>query len=268
MKSNGANLFAELETAGLTKLQARLLSLLHRLASKTGYAYAKHTQLASMLECSERQVRRCLDELHIRGYVSWRRCGKRNRYFLASPEEPTPDKCPVSEPKCPVKCPVFDPKMSGLITIRDTKTIPKTPATQVAQGESPRKTSKKPPNPNHHPLVEYFCLSWQERYGAKFPFSANAGHNAKCITGILEATANDLAEAKRIVRDYLDDPDQWLATTKHPLPYLVKNVQRYIGHAEPLVNQHGCYTRPRKVTAEELERLGLFSGNPRKDDHP
>jgi hypothetical protein len=95
------------EASGLTKIGARLLSLLHRLTKNTGYVYARQIELARMLGCTDRQVRRCLEDLAIRGHVHWERYGARNHYFLGSPVKP---KCPDI---CPDICPGLSPKMSG-----------------------------------------------------------------------------------------------------------------------------------------------------------
>jgi Helix-turn-helix domain len=127
--------------------------------------------------------------------------------------------------------------------------LPKTPP------KTPLPDQAKKPDPNHRPLVGFFCTSWREKYGADFPFNSNPGGNAKAAAAILRAAKGELVEAKRIVRDYFDDPDQWIAANKHPLLYLAKYVQRYIGNGEPLVNEHGLYTRPRPLTPEEISRL-------------
>jgi len=232
-------------------------------SQKLGYVFASQKWLAKELGYSSepngtfrngaRTIQRHLDNLHSLGILHWARVGRdRNHYFL-EPRAIEETRRKLSQTKGD-KNVAYDvaseaTKMSSVYTDSDLK------KEELTKSASARAASpKKIPNPNHHPLVKFFCDSWREQHGARYPFGTNAGFNARCISDILAATDNDLVEAKRIVRDYFDDPDWWISTNKHPLPYLVKNLQRYIGHAEPLVNSHGCYTRPRKLTREEIER--------------
>jgi hypothetical protein len=101
------------------------------------------------------------------------------------------------------------------------------------------------------PLAEYFCARWQERYADAFPFNANRRSNGDAISTVLSAANRDPDKAKRIISAYLDDPDQWIVANKHPLPYLAKNVHRFLGGGEPSINENGCYMQPRRVGSKD-----------------
>jgi len=113
---------------------------------------------------------------------------------------------------------------------REEKRIEDSVAAQRPAARGKGRGRKKPSvgNPNHKPLVEFFCQSWEERFGAKYHFQN--GKDAAAATTILKATGNDLEASSRVVTRYLGDDDKFLNDNGHTLALLASRINAYLAN--------------------------------------
>lgn len=88
----------------------------------------------------------------------------------------------------------------------------------------PRK-KPRPPNPDHTPLVRYFCDAWEKRRGAVYPF--DGGKDAKHISEILRLSGTTERACAAIDR-FLDSGDRFAEKQGFSVSELRRSIARWV----------------------------------------
>jgi hypothetical protein len=218
-----------------------MLSLMH-LSARRGYLLAASgtpltpEQLARLTGCSAEEVSRLLAELQSSGVFS---CTDDGTIFSRRMvrDEGKREKCSSAGRKGGGN-PTFKGQRKGG-SKGDTKGTPKPPETRdqrpIEVTTLPREPLPAPKHPAtrkqadspHARSVAFWCDSWADKYGDKFPF--NGGKDGEAIRAILAHLEGDEAKFREVVSRYLADPDDFAAGKRHPLGLLRSQLATWLG---------------------------------------
>jgi hypothetical protein len=85
---------------------------------------------------------------------------------------------------------------------------------------------RAPPTGPHHELIAFFTSAWRQRFGGKYDFQ-DAADGAAAGRLLKKTCENDLAKAKRIVSEFIEDDDAFISEGGHTLRQLASQVNRY-----------------------------------------
>lgn len=148
---------------------------------------------------------------------------KRNERFDA------PEEAPKQAPKTSAKRPQNVRNVSA-----------KSPPTEQDSTEQkeevptePRDAPTKPKESNspHSRCVAFFCDSWRDKYGDKYPF--DGGKDGSTVRDILKHLGGSEDRFREVVGRYLSDPDPFAAGKRHPLGILRSQLPTWMGDRPP-----------------------------------